>query len=121
MVRIGTSVLPSYGMTECMPISCPPVDYQLDRPGTSGRAVGPELSIRQDEALSTLSPQGEIGRICVRGPPVFRGYLDLTLGDSAAPTSPLGSEGWFDTGDLGYMDADGYLYITGRSKEVINR
>ncbi|GAX85098.1 hypothetical protein CEUSTIGMA_g12518.t1 [Chlamydomonas eustigma] len=119
---MNTSVLPSYGMTECMPISCPPVDYQLDRPGTSGRAVGPELSIRQDEALVTASPLGEVGRICVRGPPVFNGYLDLSQGrESAAPTSPFGFEGWFDTGDLGYMDADGYLYITGRSKEVINR
>ncbi len=63
------------------------------------------------------SAVGEIGRICVRGPPVFGGYLAHSGGGEAA----FSREGWFDTGALGYLDADGYLYITGRSKEVINR
>ncbi|KAK5653684.1 hypothetical protein OQA88_8714 [Cercophora sp. LCS_1] len=109
-------VLPSYGMTECMPISTPPTNYRLDRPGTSGIAVGPELTILNWEG-TTVAP-GTIGRICVRGDPVFPGYLTE---DGKFDRSPFDENGWFDTGDLGYMCADGYLYITGRSKEVINR
>ncbi|EHK46238.1 hypothetical protein TRIATDRAFT_80644 [Trichoderma atroviride IMI 206040] len=109
-------VLPSYGMTECMPISTPPLDYQLDREGTSGVSVGPECSIL--DWSDHHVPLGDVGRICVRGEPVFPGYLKP---DGTLDKSPFNSNGWFDTGDLGYMDKDGYLYITGRSKEVINR
>ncbi|KAH8673483.1 hypothetical protein BX600DRAFT_410242 [Xylariales sp. PMI_506] len=110
------TVLPSYGMTECMPISTPPLDYRLDREGTSGISVGPELSILNGSGQK-VAPH-TIGRISVRGAPLFSGYLRP---DGSLDTSAFNEDGWFDTGDLGYMDEDGYLYITGRSKEVINR
>lgn len=109
-------VLPSYGMTECMPISTPPVNYRLDRPGTSGISTGPDLAILNFD-FQTL-PSGTVGRICVRGEPLFPGYLRP---DGTIDKSAMSEDGWFDTGDMGYMDNDGYLYITGRSKEVINR
>ncbi|KAH6996043.1 hypothetical protein BKA56DRAFT_695433 [Ilyonectria sp. MPI-CAGE-AT-0026] len=109
-------VLPSYGMTECMPISTPPLNYQLDREGTSGISTGPELAILDGSEAAASS--GTVGRICVRGEPVFPGYLKP---DGTYDRSPFNKDGWFDTGDLGYMDPDGYLYVTGRSKEVINR
>ncbi|KAK3361859.1 hypothetical protein B0T24DRAFT_690371 [Lasiosphaeria ovina] len=110
------TVLPSYGMTECMPISSPPIDYELDRPGTSGLTVGPELKILDSDGRPL--PRGIIGRICVRGEPVFPGYL---LPSGEVDRSAFTQDGWFDTGDLGHMSKDGYLFITGRSKEVINR
>jgi acyl-CoA synthetase (AMP-forming)/AMP-acid ligase II/acetyltransferase-like isoleucine patch superfamily enzyme/acyl carrier protein len=109
------TVLPSYGMTECMPISTPSLDYTLDRPGTSGVSTGPELAILNNE--EGIVAAHTVGRVCVRGQPVFSGYLK----EGTIDNSVFNSSGWFDTGDLGYMDADGYLYITGRSKEVINR
>ncbi|KAK3319542.1 hypothetical protein B0T19DRAFT_388344 [Cercophora scortea] len=110
------TVLPSYGMTECMPISTPPINYKLDRPGTSGIAVGPQLIVLDwDEAVAA---PGSIGRICVRGEPVFPGYL---ASDGSLDKTAFNKDGWFDTGDLGYITADGFLFITGRSKEVINR
>lgn len=111
----GSTVLPSYGMTECMPIASPPLTYTLDRPGTSGVSVGPEISI-QDTKKHILA-SGLQGNICVRGLPVFPGYIQDHKIDRGAFTN----NGWFDTGDIGYLDDDGYLYITGRSKEVINR
>ncbi|KAI0976945.1 acetyl-CoA synthetase-like protein [Xylaria arbuscula] len=110
------TVLPSYGMTECMPISTPTLAYSLDRPGTSGIVTGPELLI-MDAAENELRPF-ETGRICLRGGPLFQGYLRA---DGSLDKSPFNSQGWFDTGDTGYQDHDGYLYITGRNKEVINR
>lgn len=109
-------VLPSYGMTECMPISTPPLDYELDRPGTSGISVGPEMAILDGNGQHLLPHN--VGRISVRGAPVFEGYLK---GSGVIDKSPFTDDGWFDTGDMGYLDQDGYLYVTGRSKEVINR
>jgi acetyltransferase-like isoleucine patch superfamily enzyme/acyl carrier protein len=99
-----------------MPISTPPLDYKLDREGTSGISVGPELTIL--DGAERQAPPHIIGRISVRGSPVFEGYLKP---DGSLDRSPFNADGWFDTGDLGYMDEDGFLYITGRSKEVINR
>ena len=109
-------VLPSYGMTECMPISSPPLDYQLNRPGTSGISVGPQLAIFNGNDVRC--EPGTVGRIMVRGEPVFPGYLRP---DGSIDTTCFTKDGWFDTGDMGYMDEDGYLYVTGRNKEVINR
>ena len=109
-------VLPSYGMTECMPITSPPLDYRLDRPGTSGVSVGPEIGILDSTDVKLAS--GVVGRIAVRGTPVFGGYLKP---NGHLDTSSFTEDGWFDTGDLGYLDQDGYLFVTGRNKEVINR
>ena len=113
-------------MTECMPISTPPFDYQLDRPGTSGVAVAPELTIfpladadgAANESKSEAAAAEQLtGRIMVRGPPVMGGYEN----NAHANAESFADGGWFDTGDTGAMDADGFLYITGRAKEVINR
>jgi non-ribosomal peptide synthetase component E (peptide arylation enzyme) len=102
-----------------MPISTPHVSYQLERPGCSGIACGPYLSIRDPSNLERELPVGQTGAVSVRGLPTFQGY-EISP-DQPLDTSAFTSEGWFDSGDCGYMDADGYLYITGRSKEIINK
>ncbi|KAF8998261.1 acetyl-CoA synthetase-like protein [Cyathus striatus] len=117
----GAIVLPSYGMTECMPIATPPVNYQLDRPGCSGIACGPYLSIRDPRDIERALPPMATGAICVRGLPAFSGYEVSLDPNVSLDRSMFSSEGWFDSGDVGYLDEDGYLYITGRSKEIINK
>ncbi|OJT04465.1 hypothetical protein TRAPUB_4735 [Trametes pubescens] len=115
----GAVILPSYGMTECMPIASPPTTYALERPGCSGVACGPYLSIRDPSNLERELPCGATGAVSVRGLPTFDGYE--TGPNEPLDTSAFSSEGWFDSGDVGYMDDAGYLYITGRSKEIINK
>ena len=108
-------VLPSYGMTECMPIACPPSNYGLERPGTSGRSIGPEIGIFGADGGVVAS--GTVGNIMVRGPLVMSGYE----GEHGVDTFGFAPGGWFNTGDMGWIDTDGFLFVTGRSKEVINR
>jgi acyl-CoA synthetase (AMP-forming)/AMP-acid ligase II len=99
------AVLPSYGMTECMPITSPPSNYQLNKPGTSGVAVGPEICIMNPTTLQK-EDTGKEGAICVRGAPCFRGY-GRAAGSAAPQDQPANTflpGGWFNTGDLGHMD-----------------
>ena len=112
--RFDATILPGYGMTECMPIACPPLDYRLERKGTSGRVLGPDVNILDDAGEAV--PLGDAGRIVLRGAP-----LACIVQDEPGPGEPAIPEGWFDTGDIGRFDADGFLYIVGRGKEVIKR
>jgi hypothetical protein len=67
-------------------------------------------------------PHGEVGAIAVRGCPLFRGYMTWTPdGGESVRGVGIGDNGWFQTGDNGYLDADGYLFVTGRAKETIKR
>ncbi|MBW7971416.1 non-ribosomal peptide synthetase [Bradyrhizobium sp. BR 10289] len=109
----GVPVLETYGMTEAASqIAANP--FELRKVGSVGRAAGPEIAI-MDETGRTLA-SGEHGEIMLRGPNMSRGYYN----DEAA-TEAAFRDGWFRTGDLGYLDADGYLFIVGRIKDVINR
>ncbi|UWU75304.1 amino acid adenylation domain-containing protein [Bradyrhizobium huanghuaihaiense] len=109
----GVPVLETYGMTEAASqIAANP--FELRKVGSVGRAAGPEIAI-MDEAGRALA-SGEHGEIVLRGANMTRGYYN----DEAA-TQTAFRNGWFRTGDLGYLDADGYLFIVGRIKDVINR
>ena len=105
-------VIEAYGMTEAAhQMTSNPLPPDQRKAGSVGLAAGPEVSI-MDEHGNPLS-SGEVGEIVIRGANVTSGYLN-----SAEPSF----EGdWFRTGDQGYIDRDGYLFIIGRLKEIINR
>jgi long-chain acyl-CoA synthetase len=104
---LGFTVLEGYGLTETSPIvAFNPLSKR--KPGSAGKAL-PPAEIRIIEPSET----GE-GEIAVRGPMVMKGYYK-----NPSATADVIKEGWFLTGDIGTLDRDGYLYITGRSKEVI--
>ncbi|MBB4397894.1 non-ribosomal peptide synthetase [Bradyrhizobium sp. ERR14] len=109
----GVPVLETYGMTEAASqIAANP--FEQRKVGSVGRAAGPEIAIMDETGRALAS--GERGEIMLRGPNMSRGYYN----DEAA-TQAAFRDGWFRTGDLGYLDADGYLFIVGRIKDVINR
>jgi acyl-CoA synthetase (AMP-forming)/AMP-acid ligase II/acyl carrier protein len=109
----GVPVIETYGMTEAASqIAANPLLRR--KPGSVGRPTGTELAI-MDADGQRLSAS-ERGEIALRGPTITRGYDN----DIAATQSAF-RDGWFRTGDLGYLDADGYLFIVGRIKDVINR
>jgi len=112
----GVPVIEGYGMTEvCSRATCNPLPPGRRKPGSVGPAAGPEVAIMVEGGESLL-PRGEIGEVVVRGENVTPGYF----GDPEANARSF-VDGWFRTSDQGYLDADGYLFITGRLKEVINR
>jgi acyl-CoA synthetase (AMP-forming)/AMP-acid ligase II/acyl carrier protein len=109
-------VIEAYGMTEAShQMACNPLPPLVHKPGSVGPAAGPGMGIMAPDGPDLL-PAGQTGEIVIRGGNVTRGYLNNPGADAAAF-----SNGWFRTGDQGYMDADGYFYITGRLKELINR
>ncbi|MFN9096380.1 MAG: acyl--CoA ligase, partial [Alphaproteobacteria bacterium] len=110
----GCPLVESYGMTEAShqmasnPLAGP------RKPGSVGRAAGPEVAIMDDDGK--ILPQGEVGEVVIRGPNVTAGYEANPDANAKAFTN-----GWFRTGDQGAFDAEGYLTLTGRLKELINR
>ena len=108
-------LIESYGMTEAAhQMASNPLPPLPRKPGTVGRAAGPEIGIRGEDG-AFLAP-GEIGEVVIRGPSVTAGYESNPKANEEAFV-----DGWFRTGDQGMLDAEGYLSITGRLKEIINR
>ncbi|GAB2174955.1 acyl--CoA ligase [Dongia sp. agr-C8] len=111
----GCPVLESYGMTEAThQMASNPLPPAPRKPGSVGIAAGPEVAIMDPDGK--LLPRGTIGEIVIKGPNVTSGYLNNPKANAEAFTN-----GWFRTGDQGIMDADGYVSLTGRLKEIINR
>lgn len=105
----------AYGMTEAThQMASNPLPPRARKPGSVGLAAGPEIAI-MDEA-GTLLPRGSVGEIVIRGPNVTAGYENNAKANAEAFV-----HGWFRTGDQGTLDAEGYLSLTGRLKEIINR
>jgi oxalate---CoA ligase len=108
-------LIESYGMTEAShQMASNPLPPAVRKPGTVGVAAGPEIAIMDDSGA--LLPRGATGEIVIRGPNVTLGYENNPKANGEAFAN-----GWFRTGDQGTMDAEGYLSITGRLKEIINR
>jgi oxalate---CoA ligase len=108
-------LIEAYGMTEAThQMASNPLPPGARKPGTVGLPAGPEIAI-MGEGGALLGP-GETGEIVIRGPNVTAGYEANPQANAEAFTN-----GWFRTGDQGTKDADGYVSITGRLKEIINR
>ncbi|HTT50417.1 MAG TPA: AMP-binding protein [Streptosporangiaceae bacterium] len=112
--RLGCEVVQGYGLTELSPVShlTPPGWF---KPGSVGvTAPGTQTQI-VDPLTGAALRTGEEGEVCVRGPQVMAGYLNNPQATAAA----IDTDRWLHTGDLGYMDADGHLYVVDRLKELI--
>jgi fatty-acyl-CoA synthase len=114
-----TDVTICYGMTETSPVSCQTrVNDTLDqRTATVGR-VHPHLEVKIiDTATGLTVPRGEQGELCTRGYSVMLGYWN----EPGKTAEAIDGARWMHTGDLAVMDADGYVSITGRSKDMVIR
>ena len=111
----GAPVLEAYGMTEAShQMASNPLPPRPHKAGTVGYGVGVAIAIMDEHG--TLLPPGTRGEVVIRGPNVIDGYENNLEANATAFTN-----GWFRTGDQGVIDADGYLGLTGRLKELINR
>ncbi len=108
-------VLEAYGMTEAAhQMASSPLPPRPRKPGSVGLAAGPDMAIM--DAAGRLCPQEIVGEVVIRGASVMSGY-----GGDFDINAAAWIDGWFRTGDQGYFDGDGYLFLTGRLKELINR
>ena len=122
----GIATIQGYGLTETSPVLAAETDKQR-RPGSVGRNpyniqlkivdengddIG--IAIGSNEVEMKTDEENKIGEIVAKGPNVMMGYYE-----NEEETNKVLKDGWFYTGDLGYFDKDGFLYITGRKKEVI--
>ena len=112
----GLPVIETYGMTEAASmITANPLDGPR-KAGSAGLPAGAEVRIVQLAAGRYVPcPALAVGRVQIRGRGVIREYAEN------GPAGAIDPEGWLDTGDLGHLDQDGYLFLAGRSDDVINR
>jgi acyl-CoA synthetase (AMP-forming)/AMP-acid ligase II len=112
--QLGAPILPRYSSTEAGAIAMTLPPPARAKPGSVGQPVQEVRIVGPDE--EDVAP-GQEGEIWVRGPRVMSGYLD----DAEATAAALLPGGWYRTGDVGYLDEDGFLFLTGRRNELINR
>ena len=112
----GLPVVETYGMTEAASmITANPVDGPR-KAGSAGRPADTEVRVAERIGSRYLPVRaGAVGRVQIRGRGVIREYA------TGGPAGAIDPEGWLDTGDLGHLDQDGYLFLAGRSDDVINR
>jgi oxalate---CoA ligase len=110
----GAPVIQVYGSSESGWMACDPLTPESRKPGSVGLPRPNEVAVF-DEDGQKASP-GAVGEIGARGVAVFDGY-----DNGGAPGAPVFIDGWYRTGDAGYIDGDGYLFLTGRLNEIINR
>lgn len=105
-----------YGMTETSPaISVNPIPTCYSKPASSGLPLPNTLIKIHDGNTGSTCEAGMTGEVCVKGPQIMRGYLN----NKKATDEMIDPEGWLHTGDMGYVDEQGYLYIVDRIKELI--
>ncbi|KAG8390317.1 hypothetical protein BUALT_Bualt01G0071000 [Buddleja alternifolia] len=114
--EFGAPVLEAYAMTEATHLmtSNPLPGDGPHKPGSVGKPVGQEVAILNENG-EQQGPNAN-GEVCIRGPNVTKGYKNNSEANKSAFQF-----GWFHTGDLGFLDSDGYLHLVGRIKELINR
>lgn len=112
----GFGVTSAYGMSECPLLAHMLLESPADKvTGTDG-LMAMDMIVRAVDDQGRDVPAGETGEIIVKGPYLFRGYVDAELNETA-----FDADGFFRTGDLGFVDADGYVKLTGRLKDLIIR
>jgi long-chain acyl-CoA synthetase len=116
----GANVVEGYGLTETSPVThVNPLVKGLKRPGSIGLPIADtdvKILDPKEGGQNTELPQGEEGEIGIRGPQVMKGYWEK----SEETKKAFNDEGYFLTGDIGYIDEDGYFFITGRKKDMID-
>jgi cyclohexanecarboxylate-CoA ligase len=112
---LGLAVSSAWGMTECGAVTITEPKRTNEKSGsTDGRPV-PGIELKVTGIDGEVLPTGETGKLYARGSSMFAGYL------KRAHLNATDAEGWFDTGDLAFLDAEGYVRINGRSKDIIIR
>ena len=107
-----------YGLTETNAVGCGNfTDNYLAKPNSTGPATKPLVEVEMLDDDGNIMPQGERGEICIRSIANFNEYW----GDAKSTEVAFTKDGWFRTGDIGYLDEDGYLFIVDRKKDVIIR
>jgi malonyl-CoA/methylmalonyl-CoA synthetase len=113
--RTGHTILERYGMSETVMLTSNPYRPESARRGGTVGPPLPGVGVRVHDDKGQPMPTGEIGGIEVKGPNVFKGYWRMPEKTAEEFTTDL----WFKTGDVGKVDADGYVTIVGRSKDLI--
>lgn len=114
-LKLGVPILQTYGMTEASPlVTSNLLDPQLRRYGSVGKPLSTQIKININNQIDDNDHQ--VGEILIKGVNVITQYDDAT-----GETLACFEDGWFRTGDLGYFDKDGFLFLYGREKQQINR